>query len=98
MMSKRKIPVWIAYSLLLVNLAFFFACAKPEEATTKEPPISEEIKPPAELPVVDETVKLPEPQNAEIQDKIKRLYKDSLIVDGTQVIAGDFNGDTYQDI
>jgi hypothetical protein len=99
MMIKRKSPKFIAYFLLVMILAGFAACAKPEEETVKEAPTtSEEIKPPAELPVVNETAKLPEPKNSEIQSSIKRLYKDSLIVEETRFLTGDFNGDTYQDL
>ena len=99
MLVRRKPLLFLGCFLLAINLTFLCACAKPEEEIAKEAPTtSEEIKPPAELPPVDESVKLPEPKNTEIQDSVKRLYKDSVIVDATHFIVGDFNGDTYQDI
>src|SRR5689334_20098908 len=89
MKKGRQNWVFIIHFLLLVTLSLFSACAKPEEEITKESPtISEEIKPPAALPLADASVKVPEPKNTEVLDWVKRLYKDSVTVDGTRFLVG----------
>ncbi|MBI3654315.1 MAG: FG-GAP repeat protein [Acidobacteria bacterium] len=100
-MLNRKTMIVSAYAMLVFNLLWFNACAKPvaDHTQVKEAPeITTEIKPPAELPLVDASVKLPEPKDTEIVESVKRLYKDSVIADVSRFLVGDFNGDNYQDL
>jgi hypothetical protein len=86
-------------SLCMCALAFLCACAKPEVTTPEAPTaIAQPLLSPAEPQPIDKTIKPPAPKPAEVQDVIRRLYKNTVSVDASQFIVGDFNGDDAQDI
>ncbi|MCU1265136.1 MAG: hypothetical protein JWM21_1454 [Acidobacteria bacterium] len=76
--------------------AFAFGCAGPQKTKTEAAPspVTVEAK-------QQQMSKLPAPDNEQVQQAIKRIFKDSVTVDGSQqpsFIAGDFNGDLSQDL
>ena len=84
---------------ILSVLLSLCACAKPEQPVTEQPiGVSEKPLPPAEPPPIDEKLVPPSAKLTEVQDVIKRIYGDALIIDTKQFIVGDFNGDGSQDI
>jgi hypothetical protein len=86
-------------SICVCALALLCACAKPLENTPEAPAeIAQPVLPPADLPAIDPSVKLPAPKPAEVQNAINRIYKNAVNVDTNQFIVGDFNGDDAQDI
>lgn len=92
----RKTFQWLAFVGLSALLC---ACAKPESTTPEAPAaIAQPILPPAEPVSIDSTVKLPPPKPAEVQDAIRRIYKNAVHVEANQFIVGDFNGDGSQDV
>lgn len=81
---------------LLLSLC---ACAKPEQPMTEQPvAVSEKALPPAEPPHIDGKIVPPPAKLTEVQEVIKRIYGDALIIDTKQFIVGDFNGDGSQDV
>lgn len=64
-----------------------------------------EAPPPAPIAKVEESrlavSKFPSPELDQVQDAVKRVFKDAAIIDSTQkpaFIAGDFNGDLSEDV
>ena len=84
--------------LLLLSIFLFGACGTSSKKAMVEAP-------PSYQPAPQSTpVRLPEVRAAkqvEVQDAIKRVFKDAAIIDtnyNPNFLAGDFNGDTSQDI
>ena len=95
-MFKNKLPV----SLILLMVVISCGCVKPPDQPRAEQPAQPEaVQPPAaEEPKPGPTLKIPPPASGEVRDAIARIYKNSVIVDTTRFIVGDFNGDGFQDI
>ncbi len=95
-MFKNKRPV----SLILLMVVISCGCVKPPDQPRAEQPAQiEAVQPPAaEEPKPGSTLKIPPPASGEVRDAIARIYKNSVIVDTTRFIVGDFNGDGFQDI
>ena len=79
------------------------ACALTAGCSTTNKPVAE-VLPPAPSPTTDQSqavATLPPPQSQEVQAAVKRVFKDSALVDTNHkpaFVAGDFNGDLSQDI
>lgn len=85
----------VCMTAMLVSSCFVFACAKHEE--TMEQTQSTPAQPSASV----QTSELPPPRLNEIEDAVKRVFKDAALLDSSHdpnFVAGDFNGDNSQDI
>src|SRR5467141_2346279 len=87
----------IHLAALIVLCPFLFGCETTKKPVTEAPP-----SPTASQPDQPQQVaKLPPPELKAVQDAVKRVFKDSALVDTSRqpsFIAGDFNGDLSQDI
>jgi hypothetical protein len=87
----------IVLAMLISALTFLIGCSKPEKprAEAPPPPVSAQAEQPQEIS------KLPPPQLNEVQEAVKRVFKESVLIDTSRkpsFIVGDFNGDISQDI
>ena len=99
MLTAKNRTKFVYCLFILSILLSLCACAKPEQPTVEAPPeLTQPILPPAEPPHIDEKVVLPPAKLTEVQDVIKRIYGDALVIDTKQILVGDFNGDGSQDI
>ena len=86
------------FALLLSTIVFSSACAKVEK------PLAEAPAAPVTAPTQaasKEMPKLPPPQIDEVQAAVKRVFKESVVIDTERkqtFIVGDFNGDLSQDL
>jgi hypothetical protein len=86
----------IRFVVLITACSFLFACS------TEKKPIAE--APPAPVAPADQSqqmAKLPPPQMNEVQEAVKRVFKDAVVIDTSHTpafIAADFNGDLSEDI
>ena len=88
----------------VVLAAFVVACCLTLSCSTGSKPPSE-APPPGLIAKVEEpqpaVSKLPPPELDQVQEAVKRVFKEAAIIDSTQkpaFIAGDFNGDLSEDI
>ena len=87
----------IALALLVVFCCFAFGCSTGSKPKVEAPPApiakSEDSAP--------QVAKLPPPELHQVQEAVKRVFKEAAIVDSSQrpaFVAGDFNGDLSEDI
>jgi hypothetical protein len=84
-------------TLLVAVCAFMSGCAKPERPKEQEPL----PQPRAEATQLPQISTLPQPKLNEVQEAVKRVFKDSALIDTSRnpnFIVGDFNGDASQDV
>ena len=87
-------------AVMVVACCFLSGCVKPEQPVYEQPPSPQtpqalEPAQPQQMP------KLPPPNLDEVQEAVKRVFKDAAFIDTSgepHFIAGDFNGDLSQDI
>ena len=87
----------IALSLLVIFCCFAFGCSTGSKPKMEAPPAAiaktEDSAP--------QVAKLPPPELHQVQEAVKRVFKDAAIIDSSQrpaFVAGDFNGDLSEDI
>lgn len=101
MLRKRTIVLLFGF-LLAAQYAVMTGCVKPPEQPRVEqppPPGAALLDAPApEQAMPDSALKLPTPTQADVRSAIARIYKDAVIVDPSQFVVGDFNGDGSQDV
>jgi hypothetical protein len=96
----------ISFVLFICSLSLSTGCSKTEKPLreTPAPPVSAEAQPPPVIAQPDQPrqmAKLPPPQINEVQEAVKRVFKEAVFVDTNYrpaFIVGDFNGDFSQDI
>ena len=85
----------IALAILTLPCIFLISCSTAKQKVEA---------PPAPVAKVDEPLqasKLPPPSSNAVREAVKRVFKDSVVIDTTRepgFVAGDFNGDLSQDI
>jgi hypothetical protein len=84
-------------AVLVAACSFVVGCDDPNQPVIEAPPAAQPAQPaePIQLP------KLSPPKLLEVQAAVKRVFKDSAIIDTSRnpnFVAGDFNGDLSQDI
>jgi hypothetical protein len=87
----------IRLAILIAAGSFMFACSTAKRPIAETPPPVSVT--PADQP--QQMAKLPPPQLSEVQDAVKRVFKESVVIDTNHMpafIAADFNGDLSQDI
>ena len=95
--TAASLSLKISLTLLVSVCAFMFGCAKPGQPNEQEPP----PQPRAEASQPQQISTLPRPRLNEVQEAVKRVFKDSAQIDTnrkTSFIVGDFNGDLSQDL
>lgn len=104
------LPVSRSLAIILLVLIFELSvstgCSKTEKSLAEAPPlpVTAEAPPPPVTTPADQPrqmAKLPPPQTNEVQEAVKRVFKDAVQLDTNQkptFIVGDFNGDFSQDI
>jgi hypothetical protein len=99
MLSRKAIH---ASSWLIVLAAVHLCgCAKPPAQALKEEPVPLNSAAFNPLPVPKEIPKLPPPTLEQVQEAVKRVFKDSVVIDASRApsyFVGDFNGDQSQDL
>jgi len=96
----------IGLALLISALSILSGCSKSEKPVAEAPalPLTAETSPPpstAEANQPQQISKLPSPQMNEVQQAVKRVFKEAVLIDTSHkpaFIVGDFNGDHSQDI
>jgi hypothetical protein len=91
----------IALALLFVSCCFAFGCSTGSKPKVEAPPA-----PPAPIAKTEDAApaqvaKLPPPELHQVQQAVKRVFKEAAVVDSSQrtaFVAGDFNGDLSEDI
>jgi len=103
------LPVWrsleIGLAALISALLLLTGCAKTEKPLAEAPPpVKAEAPPPPVSTPPDQPQlisKLPPPQTIEVQEAVKRVFKEAVLIDTDSkpsFIVGDFNGDRSQDV
>jgi hypothetical protein len=75
---------------------FLFSCTTADKPKTEAPP-----SPVVQVDQPQQMAKLPPPDVSKVQEAVKRVFKDSALIDTSRkpiFVAGDFNGDLSQDI
>jgi len=93
-------------ALLISALSILSGCSKSEKPVAEGPalPITAGTSPSpltAQANHLQQISKLPPPQMNEVQQAVKRVFKDAVLIDTSHkptFIVGDFNGDLSQDI
>jgi hypothetical protein len=83
--------------LLLTTSLFLLGCAKSKPALVEAPPSYQAAAPEAVVQVPTVVA----PKLTEVNDAIQRVFKSAVVIDSSLnpgFVAGDFNGDTIQDI
>lgn len=86
----KRITLWF-------SVIFFAACSSAPKQLVEAPPSYQPT--PQSTPM--RIVSAPAPKLFEVQDAVKRVFKDAAVIDTSynpSFLAGDFNGDTSQDI
>ena len=87
----------IRLALLVASMCFSYGCSTGSKPKVEAPPAPiAKVEEPA--PVV---AKLPPPELHQVQEAVKRVFKEAAVVDSNQqpaFVAGDFNGDLSEDI
>jgi hypothetical protein len=89
------------YSLFLFGLILLTGCATAEKPKPQEAPPNPNalIVQPTPVPALPSTN--PPPKLTEVQDAVKRVFKESAVIDTSRnpnFVVGDFNGDLSQDV
>ena len=101
-MLARKAFIPSLWLVILTGSVALSGCAKPpaqpivEEAAA--PQSSEAPSPP---PQAKEMPQLPPPNLEQVQEAVKRVFKDAVVIDASRkpsFLVGDFNGDSSQDL
>jgi hypothetical protein len=96
----------IGIAVLISALFLLSSCSKTEKPRAEAPPAPAKAEAPP-LPATAQTAqpqqisKLPPAQTNEVQEAVKRVFKEAVLIDTTYnpaFIVGDFNGDLSQDI
>lgn len=87
----------IGLAVLISALWLLTGCSKAEKpvAEAPPPPLTAQTDQPRQMS------KLPPPQMNEVQEAVKRVFKESVLIDTSHqptFIVGDFNGDLSQDV
>lgn len=85
----------VSLVLILAACCYFAGCTP--RSTTQAPPPPE--SPPT--PHSQQVAKVPTPQLNEVQEAVKRVFKDAAVIDQSRnpnFVAADFNGDSSQDV
>jgi len=98
--SRLKVTVSnslrIRLAVLIAVCPFLFSCATAEKPREEAPP-----SPVVQAEQPQQMSKLPSPDFNTVQEAVKRVFKDSALIDTSRkpvFVAGDFNGDLSQDI
>ena len=84
-------------SLLIAWCVFGFGCSASNKPLAEAPPPS----PTVETNQPQELSQVPPPTLNQVQEAVKRIFKESVVIDTTHkpaFVAGDFNGDLSQDL
>lgn len=89
---------YFALLLILLTSVLVPGCSNSKPAEAEHGPVSYQ---PTPVSTPAQTVPAAEPQLADVEAAVKRVFKDSVVVDHdykTSFLVGDFNGDTSQDL
>ena len=90
---------WLAVVMGSVALC---GCAKPPaQPVVEQPPAPQATEAVNSPPKAPEMAKLPPPKLDEVQEAVKRIFKDAVVIDEGRkpnFLVGDFNGDLSQDL
>ncbi len=87
----------VVLTLLIVSCCFGFACSNGSKPKVEAAPAP--IAKAEDSPI--QVAKLPAPDLSQVQEAVKRVFKESAVIDSSQrpaFVAGDFNGDLSEDI
>jgi hypothetical protein len=92
--------------VLISALFFLMGCSKTEKPLVEAPPPPVRVEAPVSPGIAlaaqpQQVSKLPPAQPNEVQEAVKRVFKEAVLIDTTYnpaFIVGDFNGDLSQDI
>src|SRR5687768_15015787 len=96
LISHSPNSVKIRLAVLIAVCSFLVSCATAENPRVEAPPA-----PIVQADQPQQISKLPPPDLDRVQEAVKRVFKDSAVIDTIRkpvFIAGDFNGDQSQDI
>lgn len=93
----------IGLAVLISALSLLTGCSKAAKPVAEARPVAEAPPPSltAQADQPQQMSKLPPPQMNEVQEAVKRVFKEALIIDTSHkptFIVGDFNGDLSQDV
>ena len=100
MLARKKVLSW---SLMALAILFLSGCARPSEQPIIEPPPLPQETSQATSPTQEplDIQQLPPPKLEEVQEAVKRIFKDAVVVDTSRspdFLVGDFNGDLSPDL
>ena len=99
-MLARKGFVASLWLTVVLASAILCACAKPPQPMTEEPPAAKKEEP-GPPPQPTEMPEMPPPKLDQVQEAVKRIFKDAVVIDESHkpaFLVGDFNGDKSQDL
>lgn len=87
----------VRLAVIVVTAASFCSCSNTKSPATEAPP----APPLAQANQPDGSAQLPAPELVQVNEAVKRVFKDSVSIDAAHqpaFVVGDFNGDESQDI
>jgi len=96
--TKLMAALWL---IVIVAWAATCGCARPQQAMVEQPPAPEKSESPSAPPPAVEKTLLPPPQLEQVQEAVRRVFKDAVTIDFGRnpcFLVGDFNGDESQDL
>ncbi|MEP6913537.1 MAG: hypothetical protein ABI923_12330, partial [bacterium] len=98
---SRPHTLTIHCAALLAVCWLLSACSTTKTPIAEAPPLSPVTTPVTTVEQPQQVSNLPPPQLKEVQEAVKRVFKDTVVVDDNHkpsFIMADFNGDRSQDI
>jgi hypothetical protein len=87
----------IGLAALIASCAFVFGCSATNKPQAEAPPPSTTVA----APQPQQVSQLPPPELNQVQEALKRVFKNSVVIDSSHkpaFVAGDFNGDLSEDV
>jgi len=99
MRASKGVAAWLVVAL---DCAFLFGCARPPaQPMTEASAVPQKSEAPSAPSQPAEMPKLPPPNPEQVQEAVKRIFKDAVVIDASRkpsFLVGDFNGDQSQDL
>lgn len=100
-MSAKEAILTSSRLVVVIGLVALGGCEKPPAQPIVEQPPAPQVSEAVSPPQTTEMPALPAPKVERVQEAVKRIFKDAVMIDSSRkpsFLVGDFNGDLSQDL